>query len=46
MILAKDKLEILDPLESYCKINEELNHIKYHVRESSFLEIVMHEMLL
>jgi hypothetical protein len=46
MILAKDKLEFLYPLSSHCKIKEELNHIKYHVRASSFLKIVMHKMLL
>jgi hypothetical protein len=46
MILAKDKLELLDPLASHYKIKEEINHIKYHVRESSFLNILMHEMLL
>jgi hypothetical protein len=45
-ILAKDKLELWDLLASHCKIKEELNHIKYHVRASSFLKIVMHEMLL
>jgi hypothetical protein len=45
-ILAKDKLELLDPLASHYKIKEELNHIKYHVRASSFLKIVMHKMLL
>lgn len=44
-ILAKDQLEILDPLASHCKIKEKLNHIKYHVRASSFLKIVMHEIL-
>ena len=46
MILAKDKLELLDPLASHYKINEEINYIKYHVRASSFLKIVMHEVLL
>jgi hypothetical protein len=46
IILAKDKLELVDPLASHCKIKEELNHIKYHVRASSFLKIVMHKMLL
>jgi hypothetical protein len=45
-ILAKYKLELLDPPASHCKIKEELNHIKYHVQASSFLKIVMHEMLL
>ena len=45
-ILAKDKLEFLYPLSSHCKIKEELNHIKYLVRASSFLNIVMHKMLL
>jgi hypothetical protein len=44
--MAKDKLELLDPLASHYKIKEELNHIKYHVRASSFLKIVMCEMLL
>ena len=46
MILAKDKLELLDPLASHFKIKEELNHIKYHVRACSFLKIVVHEILL
>jgi hypothetical protein len=45
-ILAKDKIELLDPLTSHYKIKEELNHIKYHVKTSYFLNIVMHEMLL
>jgi hypothetical protein len=45
-ILAKDKLEFLYPLSSHYKIKEELNHIKYHVRASPFLKIVMHKMLL
>jgi hypothetical protein len=44
MILAKDKLVFLYPLSSHCKIKEELNHIKYHVRASPFLKIVMHKM--
>jgi hypothetical protein len=31
MILAKDKLELLDPLAPHYKIKEELNNIKYHI---------------
>jgi hypothetical protein len=46
IIFAKDKLEFLYPLLSHFKIKEELNHIKYHVQASSFLKIVMHNMLL
>jgi hypothetical protein len=30
-ILAKDRLELLDPLESHYKIKKELNHKKYHL---------------
>jgi hypothetical protein len=45
-ILAKDKPKLWDLLASHCKIKEELNHIKSHVRASSFLKIVMHNMLL
>ena len=46
MILGKNKLDLLDLLASHYKIKEELNYIKYHVRASSFIKIVMHEMLL